>query len=122
MLMNFVYFCRKDYFEIPYAELRCKVEPSFAERSLIKHTDYLPDVRIINCSATGVTEKEVLTEDGGSVPYDYLVIATGHLDSAAKVRDDRLEEFRQGFWIFILVCFVTEVRSSTGIILETCMD
>lgn len=98
-----MYFCRKDYLEIPYAELRSKVEPSFAERSLIKHTDYLPDARIINCRATGLTEKEVLTEDGGSVPYNYLVIATGHLDSSAKVRDDRLEEFKQGFGISILI-------------------
>ncbi|KAF3327445.1 Apoptosis-inducing factor 2 [Carex littledalei] len=85
----------KDYLEIPYAELRSKVEPSFAERTLIKHTDYLPDVHIINSRATGVTEKEVLTEDGGSVPYDYLVIATGHLDSSTTIRDDRLEEFKQ---------------------------
>lgn len=97
--MNFFLFCRKDYLEIPYAELRSKVEPSFAERTLIKHIDYLPDVHIINSRATGVTEKEVLTEDGDSVPYDYLVIATGHLDSSTTIRDDRLEEFKQGLRI-----------------------
>ncbi|KAJ4763656.1 Apoptosis-inducing factor 2 [Rhynchospora pubera] len=85
----------KDYLEIPYGELRSKVEPLFAERTLIKHTDYLTDVRIINTRATGITEKEVLTEDGGSVTYDYLVIATGHVDSATRIRDERLEEFKQ---------------------------
>ncbi|KAJ4816145.1 FAD/NAD(P)-binding oxidoreductase family protein [Rhynchospora pubera] len=85
----------KDYLEIPYGELRSKVEPLFAERTLIKHTDYLTDVRIINTCATGITEKEVLTEDGGSVTYDYLVIATGHVDSATRIRDERLEEFKQ---------------------------
>ncbi|KAL8154107.1 hypothetical protein V2J09_011867 [Rumex salicifolius] len=85
----------KDYFEITWTQLRNKVEPSFAEKSVIKHTDYLTNSEIIISKAVSVTESEVLTEDGNRVPYDYLVIASGHSDSYPKTKSDRLHQYNQ---------------------------
>ncbi|XP_077230806.1 uncharacterized protein LOC143863909 [Tasmannia lanceolata] len=84
----------KEYFEIPWAQLRCMVEPSFAERSVVKHTEYLRNGRIIKSSAINVTDREVLTADGHMFPYDYLVIATGHTDSVPEDRTQRLHQFQ----------------------------
>ncbi|KAI9074423.1 hypothetical protein K1719_043617 [Acacia pycnantha] len=83
----------KEYFEIPWASLRAMVEPSFAERSLINHRDYFTNGNIVTSSAAGITETEVLTADGHQIPYDYLVIATGHKDPVAKSRKNRLDHY-----------------------------
>ncbi|ONK69602.1 uncharacterized protein A4U43_C05F24690 [Asparagus officinalis] len=85
----------KEYFEITWADLRSMVEPSFSERILIKHTDYLVNGRVITSSAVNITDKEVLTEDGQTIVYDYLVIATGHKDPIPTRRKDRIEQFQQ---------------------------
>ncbi|XP_010928693.1 uncharacterized protein [Elaeis guineensis] len=85
----------KEYFEIPWACLRSMVEPSFAERALIKHTDYFTNGRVVTSHAIGITESEVLTEDGQTIKYDYLALATGHADPTPRSRKDRLEQFRQ---------------------------
>nr|ULF48234.1 putative AIF [Gastrodia elata] len=87
----------KEYFEIPWAQLRSMVEPSFAERTLIKHSDYLTDATIITSHATKITNHEVQTADGRSVSYDYLVVATGHPGSASTTRKDRLRQFQQDY-------------------------
>lgn len=81
---------------MPWTELRSMVEPSFSGRTLIKHTDYLSNARIITSSAVGITEDQVLTADGDSITFDYLVIATGHAYSTPRSRDRRLEQFEQG--------------------------
>ncbi|GMY23479.1 apoptosis-inducing factor like a [Fagus crenata] len=88
---------RKEYFNMPWASLRSMVEPSFAERSVINHTDYLPNVQMITSSATNITDSEVETADGHKVAYDYLVIATGHLEPAPKTREERLNEYKAEF-------------------------
>lgn len=72
------------------------VEPSFSDRSLIKHTDYLTNARVITSSAVNITENQVLTADGNSVSFDYLVIATGHAYSTPTSKKERLEQFQQG--------------------------
>lgn len=77
------------------------VEPSFSERTLIKHTDYLLNGRVVTSCAISITAKEVLTEDGRTFLYDYLVIATGHADSTPRSRKDRLEQFQQGMYMNI---------------------
>ncbi|CAN0923453.1 Apoptosis-inducing factor homolog A [Linum grandiflorum] len=83
----------KDYYEITWANLRGMVEPAFAERIVIKHRDYFTNGRIVTSHAVNITEKEVLTYDGESVPYDYLVIAAGHKDPLPETRKDRLAQF-----------------------------
>ncbi|XP_042413528.1 ferroptosis suppressor protein 1-like [Zingiber officinale] len=83
----------KDYFEIPWAELRSMVEPSLTRRSLISHTDYTR-ARVIVSSATHITENQVFTADGGSFTFDYLVVATGHAYSTPRGRDERIKEFQ----------------------------
>ncbi|CAM8952893.1 unnamed protein product [Rhodiola kirilowii] len=83
----------KEYFEIPWASLRSMVEPSFAARSVIRHVDYLTNGRAVVSAASGITSHQVMTADGRAIPYDYLIIATGHNDRAPTRRSDRLKEF-----------------------------
>ncbi|KAJ8460380.1 hypothetical protein OPV22_033306 [Ensete ventricosum] len=85
----------KEYYEVPWARNRSMVEPTFAERSLIQHTDYLSNARVTASPAIDVTEFEVLTAEGRAYVYDYLVIATGHVDSTPRSMKDRLEQFKQ---------------------------
>lgn len=87
---------RKEYFEISWASLRAMVEPSFAERTLINHREYFMKGDLVTSSAVNVTETEVLTADGRRVPYEYLVIATGHADPVPKVRTERLHQYKEG--------------------------
>ncbi|CAK9175556.1 unnamed protein product [Ilex paraguariensis] len=84
----------KDYFEIPWASLRAMVEPSFAERSVIHHKDYLTNGHLIVSSAINITDTEVLTSEGRLVTYDYLVIATGHNDPSPKNRTEKLKQYQ----------------------------
>ena len=72
------------------------VEPSFGERSVINHRDYFTNGCIVTSTAIGINETEVLTADDRSIPYDYLVIATGHSDPVPKTRMERLKEYQAG--------------------------
>ncbi|XP_059627787.1 uncharacterized protein LOC132270629 [Cornus florida] len=84
----------KEYFEITWASLRSTVEPSFAERSVIKHREYLTNGRVITASAIDITATEVLTSEGRLIPYDFLVIATGHEDHPIlPTRNEKLEQY-----------------------------
>ncbi|RDY08003.1 Apoptosis-inducing factor-like A [Mucuna pruriens] len=85
----------KEYFEITWASLRSMVEPSFAERSVINHRDYLINGDIITSNAANVTETEVVTANGRRIVYDYLVIATGHEDRVPISRSGRLDKFKE---------------------------
>lgn len=87
---------RKEYFEIPWASLRSMVEPSFAERSVIYHKDYLKNGRLVVSKAISISNSQVLTAEGRQFTYEYLVIATGHNDSFPKTRSDRLTEYKIG--------------------------
>ncbi|KAG9143206.1 hypothetical protein Leryth_010137 [Lithospermum erythrorhizon] len=84
----------KEYFEIAWASLRCMVEPSFAERSLINHRDYVKNATVITAYAVGVTPNEVRTNQGRGVPFDYLVIATGHDDRTAFTKTEKISRYR----------------------------
>lgn len=84
----------KEYLEIPWASLRGMVEPSFAERSVIQHKDYLTASRLIVSNAISITDSEVLTSEGRLVPYNYLIIATGHQDPVPKTRAERLLQYQ----------------------------
>lgn len=84
----------KEYFEIPWANLRAMVEPSFAERSVIHHKDYLTNGNVVISKAINVKENEVMTADGRSIAYDYLVIASGHKDLFPESRAERLKQYQ----------------------------
>ncbi|KAK6933575.1 FAD/NAD(P)-binding domain [Dillenia turbinata] len=88
---------RKEYLEIPWGSSRGMVEPSFAERLLINHSEYLPNTRIIISIAINITETEVVTAAGQHISFDYLVIATGHKDNIPKTRSERLQQYQQDF-------------------------
>ncbi|KAG9146766.1 hypothetical protein Leryth_005084 [Lithospermum erythrorhizon] len=84
----------KEYFEIAWASLRCMVEPSFAEKSLINHREYVRNATIITAYAVNVTLNEVRTSQGRVVPYDYLVIATGHEDRTTVTKMEKISLYR----------------------------
>ncbi|WOK92681.1 apoptosis-inducing factor [Canna indica] len=85
----------KEYFEIPWVRNRSMVDPPFADRSLIQHTDYLSNATVVSSPAIGITQTEVLTAEGRTYGYDYLVIATGHVEPTPRSRKERLEQFKQ---------------------------
>lgn len=87
---------RKEYFEIAWAAMRATVEPTFAERTLINHADYLPKAHVITSAATGITENEVTTAQGTVVGFDYLVIATGHPGGPEFTRTEKLHHYQAG--------------------------
>lgn len=72
------------------------MEPSFADRSLIQHKDYLTNGRLVVSSAVDITGSDVVTAEGRVVPYDYLVIATGHRDPIPKSKAERLGQYQAG--------------------------
>ncbi|KQJ89344.1 apoptosis-inducing factor 2 [Brachypodium distachyon] len=85
----------KEYFEIPWANLRAKVDPAAVERTVIPHADYLTHAKVVTAAATGVDDSVVLTSVGRAVAYDFLVIATGRTCTRPQRRADRLEMFQQ---------------------------
>jgi apoptosis-inducing factor 2 len=91
---------RKDYFDIPWTDLRSMVEPIFAEKALIKHSEYLSNGTTIISRAIDITATEVLTDEGRAVPYDFLVVATGHNEAIPKTKTERLEQFKKGTSIY----------------------
>jgi apoptosis-inducing factor 2 len=91
---------RKDYFDIPWTDLRSMVEPTFAEKALIKHSEYLSNGTTIISRAIDITATEVLTDEGRAVPYDFLVVATGHNEAIPKTKTERLEQFKKGTSIY----------------------
>ncbi|XP_047332577.1 apoptosis-inducing factor homolog B-like [Impatiens glandulifera] len=83
----------KEYFELPWATVRSLVEPSFAERSIYNHIDYLKKATVVVSSAANITETEVITAQGHLIPYDYLVIATGHETNGFIKKSDTLSSY-----------------------------
>lgn len=94
MIHRSVHVCRKEYFEIPWANLRAKVDPAAVERTVIPHSDYLTHAKVVTASAVGVDDSVVLTSIGRAVAYDFLVIATGRTCSRPQKQSERLEMFQ----------------------------
>lgn len=76
--------------------MRSMVDQSFAERSTVDYSEFLPQVKLITSYAANITESEVLTAKGDRVPYDYLVIATGHVYSDPITRTEGLIKYQEG--------------------------
>uniref|UniRef100_A0A0E0MCQ0 FAD/NAD(P)-binding domain-containing protein n=1 Tax=Oryza punctata TaxID=4537 RepID=A0A0E0MCQ0_ORYPU len=83
----------KEYFEIPWANLRAKMEPAAVARTVIPHSEYLTQAKVVTAAAVGVDDSVVLTSAGGAVGYDFLVVATGRECSRPQKREDRLQMF-----------------------------
>lgn len=98
----------KEYFEITWASLRSMVDLSFAERTIINYSEFLPQVKLFTSHATHITESEVLTAHGDHIPYDYLVIATGHICSNPVTRSEHLLNYQEEF---------NKIRSSSSILI-----
>ncbi|KAI5070074.1 hypothetical protein GOP47_0014417 [Adiantum capillus-veneris] len=84
----------KDHLEIPYGQLRCTVQPDFAERSLVLHSEYLKKARHILGFAECASVTEVVTSTGDILPYDFLVIATGSTHKGPSTKAERIKEFQ----------------------------
>ncbi|CAO2153191.1 unnamed protein product [Urochloa humidicola] len=84
----------KEYFEIPWANLRAKIDPAAVERTVIPHADYLTHAKVVTASAVGVDDSVVLTSIGRAVAYDFLVIATGRTCTRPQGQSERLEMFQ----------------------------
>lgn len=84
----------KEYFEITWATLRSMVDLSFAERSLINYKDFLPQAKLITSLVKKITQTEVYTTHGDRIPYDYLIIATGHVHSDHVTRTESLLKYQ----------------------------
>ncbi|KAL6595535.1 hypothetical protein ACP70R_047875 [Stipagrostis hirtigluma subsp. patula] len=85
----------KEYFEIPWANLRAKVDPAAVERTVIPHSDYLTQAKVVVASAVGIDDSVVLTSIGRAVAYDFLVVATGRMCTRPEKRSERLEMFQR---------------------------
>lgn len=72
------------------------VEPSFANRTVINHSEYLRQAHVITSAATGISGNEVITAQGQVIAYDYLVIATGHAGSGAFTKAEKLNHYEAG--------------------------
>lgn len=96
-LADVVLIDTKEYFEIPWSNLRCMVEPSFADRCLMNHSEYAPRAQIVVGTATEVNESEVRTAEGHRVPYDYLIIATGHLEPGIVTKNEKLAYYESEY-------------------------
>ncbi|XP_052136988.1 uncharacterized protein LOC127755372 [Oryza glaberrima] len=83
----------KEYFEIPWANLRAKMDPAAVARTVIPHSEYLTQAKVVTAAAVGVDDSVVLTSAGGAVGYDFLVVATGRECSRPQKREDRLQMF-----------------------------
>jgi choline dehydrogenase-like flavoprotein len=69
---------QKEYFEVPFAQLRGLTDPEgFAREIREPLAELLPGVEIARGRAVGLGYEEVKLEDSRGVAYDWLVMATG---------------------------------------------
>ncbi|DBA66203.1 hypothetical protein WJX79_004881 [Trebouxia sp. C0005] len=68
---------RRDYFEIPWSNVRIPVDPDLINNTTLPLQDVPKVGRVVHASATSVSETEVQLDNGSSLPFDYLVLASG---------------------------------------------
>jgi hypothetical protein len=85
---------------VPYAALRCLVEPAFSERSVMTHSSYLKKAKVVISTAKIASSTQIITDDGEIVPYDFLVICTGSSYTGPKTRPERIQEYWKGGWTY----------------------
>ena len=68
----------REYFEVPFAELRALTDPAGFGKTIRKsYKEMLPGVKIIHDKAIAIEKNSVSLAGGPTVPFDYLVLATG---------------------------------------------
>ena len=72
------------------------MEPKFAQRSIMKHSEYLKKGTFLQTSATGVSGQELITASGERVAFDFLVIGTGTTFSGPTTKEEMLKFYQAG--------------------------
>lgn len=68
----------KEYYEVPFAQLRALTDPGGFALDIRKPlVDLLPGVNIVQERAKGFDDESLTLENGATIPYDWLVLATG---------------------------------------------
>lgn len=74
------------------------MEPTVAERPVVKHSEYLKAARVVQSAARSVihsnsssTQPEVITDSGERVPFDFLVITTGSTYTGPSTEAERIK-------------------------------
>lgn len=68
---------RKPYFENITAQYRVLCDADMAARNRLPHKEYAPSVDVQVGSVRSISRTHVITEDNKSIPFDYLIVATG---------------------------------------------
>ncbi|PHT65357.1 hypothetical protein T459_29782 [Capsicum annuum] len=87
----------KEYFEITWASLRSMVEPEFAKRSVISHSEYLPHAKIVISAAVNIADTDVFTTQGSRIRYDCLVVATGRTKNSAWTKTEKISQYQTDY-------------------------
>jgi NADH dehydrogenase FAD-containing subunit len=80
-----------DYFEFQPARLKALVKPRTAARICSNYSRFLRRTHIVGEYVAGVDGGSVFLRDGSSIPYDYLLIATG--SRAHKAEFPAIEDY-----------------------------
>ncbi len=72
------------------------MEPKFAERAIVKHTEYLKKAKLVQSSAQSVSDSAVVAVSGDRIPYDFLVVSTGSTYTGPATKAERIKEFEAG--------------------------
>ncbi len=72
------------------------MEPTFAERSCVKHSEYLKKAKLVQSSALSVSDSAVVTVSGDKIPYDFLVVCTGSTYTGPATKAERIKEYQAG--------------------------
>lgn len=79
------------------------MEPTVAERPVVKHSEYLKAARVVQSAARSVihsnsssTQPEVITDSGERVPFDFLVITTGSTYTGPSTEAERIKFYEDG--------------------------
>ena len=104
-LADVILIDRKAHFEVTYATLRAMVEPlTIGRRFAKKYADFVRG-DFIHGTVVDINMKEVILDNGRTVPYDYAVISSGSYyrtlpilkPSAAMTLEDRERQFEDEF-------------------------
>lgn len=103
----------KGYYEINWASLRAMVEPSFVDSVIVPYSKIPNAGTIVTAHAHSFTDSAVVTDQGQTIPYDYLVLATGSsypspIKESSGTLADRQQTYKDGY---------EELKAATSILI-----